>query len=87
MPAATSDEQARSNVGQLIKAYVERVERVEEEIKTLNDDKKDIYGEAKGNGLDVKALKTIVQLRRKDPDVRQEEETILETYMAAMGML
>lgn len=87
MTAATSDEQARSNVGQLIRAYVERVEKIEADIKEMNDDKKDVYGEAKGNGLDVKVLKRIIQIRRQDPDVRQEEDTILETYMQAMGML
>lgn len=72
--------------GQL-KSIIERVERMEEEKKTITDDIRDIYAEAKGNGFDVAALKTIVRMRKKDPNERQEAETILETYMLALGML
>jgi uncharacterized protein (UPF0335 family) len=70
-----------------LKAIIERIERLEEEKKTISDDIKDIYAEAKGNGYDVKALRTIVRLRKQDANERQEHETILETYMHAMGML
>ena len=70
-----------------LKAFVERVERLEEEKKTISDDIRDVYAEAKGNGFDVKALRTIVRLRKQDPNERQEQETILETYMHALGML
>ena len=70
-----------------LKAIIERIERLEEEKKTISDDVGDIYKEAKGNGYDVKALRTIVRMRRQDPNDRQEQETILETYMHAMGML
>ena len=48
---------------------------------------RDVYGEAKANGFDVKALRTIVRLRKQDADERREQETILETYMHALGML
>ncbi|MBB5051142.1 uncharacterized protein (UPF0335 family) [Afipia massiliensis] len=73
-------------VGQL-KAIIERIERLEEEKKTVSDDIKDIYGEAKGSGFDVKVLRTIIRMRKQDADERQEQETILETYMQALGML
>jgi len=70
-----------------LKAFVERIERLEEEKKALGDDIRDVYAEAKANGFDVKALRTIVSLRKQDPDERREHETILETYMHALGML
>lgn len=70
-----------------LKAVVERIERLEEEKKTISDDIKDIYGEAKGNGLDVKALRTIVRMRKMDASDRAEQETILDTYLQALGML
>jgi len=70
-----------------LKAFVERVERLEEEKKAIADDIKDVYAEAKGNGFDVKTLRTIIRLRKQDADERREQETILETYMHALGML
>lgn len=68
-------------------AIIERVERLEEDKKAIGDDIKDIYAEAKGNGYDVKALRTIVKLRKQAPDERAEQEAILESYMHALGML
>jgi uncharacterized protein (UPF0335 family) len=70
-----------------LKAFVERIERLEEEKKTLADDIKDVYGEAKSMGFDVKALRTIIRMRKEDTDERKEHEAILETYMLALGML
>lgn len=70
-----------------LKAFVERVERLEEERKAIADDIRDIYAEAKGTGFDVKALRTIVRLRKQDTDERREQETILETYMHALNMV
>ena len=70
-----------------LRSIIERIERLEEEKKTISDDIKDVYAEAKGNGYDVKALRTIVRMRKQDPNDRAEQETILETYMHAMGML
>ena len=71
----------------LIRSVVERVEKLEEEKKAISDDIKDVYTEAKGNGLDVKALRAVVRLRRQDADERAEQEAILETYLHAMGMV
>ena len=70
-----------------LKAFVERIERLEEEKKALSDDIRDVYAEAKATGFDVKALRTIVRLRKQDVDERKEQEAILETYMHALGML
>lgn len=69
-----------------IRAFVERVERLEEEKKTISDDIKDVYAEMKGQGFDTKAIRTIVRLRKKDRNERQEEEAILDLYMSALGM-
>jgi uncharacterized protein (UPF0335 family) len=70
-----------------LKAIIERIEHLEEEKKTLSDDIRDIYAESKGNGMDVKALRTIVRLRKMDANDRAEQDAILETYMQALGML
>jgi len=71
--------------GQL-RALIERIERLEEEKKTIADDIKEVFAEAKGTGFDTKAIRTIIRLRKKDANERIEEETILQTYMAALGM-
>src|SRR3954469_20392559 len=70
-----------------LKAFVERIERLEEEKKTIADDIRDVYAESKGNGFDVKALRAVIRLRKQDAQERQEHELILETYMNALGML
>lgn len=70
-----------------LKSIIERIERLEEEKKTISDDIRDVYAEAKGNGFDVKVLRTIVRMRKQDANERAEQETILETYMQALGML
>lgn len=72
--------------GQL-RAFIERLERVGAERDDLGRDLADIYAEAKGNGFDTKAMRTIVKLRKKDQAERQEEETILDLYKAALGMV
>ena len=69
-----------------LRAFIERIERLEEEKKALADDIKDVYGEAKANGFDVKAMRKIVTIRKQDRDKRIEEETILDLYLAALGM-
>jgi uncharacterized protein (UPF0335 family) len=73
------------NAGHL-KAFIERIERLEEEKRALSDDIKDVYGEAKANGFDVKIMRKIVTIRRQDREKRMEEETILDLYLAALGM-
>ena len=70
-----------------LKAFVERIERLEEEKKTIADDIRDVFAEAKGNGYDVKALRTVIRLRKQDKDERAEQEAILETYLHALGMI
>lgn len=70
-----------------LRSIVERIENLDGQIDELKSDKSDVYTEAKGNGYDVKALRTIIRLRKQDPDARQEAESILEAYMQALGML
>lgn len=70
--------------GNRIRSFVERIEQVENEIKELNEAKKEIFSEAKGEGFDVKILKEIIKLRKQDQDERDEHETLLDVYMRAM---
>lgn len=70
-----------------LRAFVERIERLEEEKKTIADDIKDVYGEAKGMGFDTKILKKVIALRKKDEQERMEEDLILDTYLHALGMI
>jgi uncharacterized protein (UPF0335 family) len=86
--AAAAEEQPATRFAKdHLKAFVERIERLEEEKKTISDDIRDVYAEAKGSGFDAKALRAIVRLRKLDIDERKEQEAILETYMHALGML
>lgn len=70
-----------------LKSIVERIEHVEVEIKDLQTGRNEIYQEAKSAGLDSKALRTIIRLRKQSPDDRAEQEAILELYKQALGML
>ncbi|MHC2108276.1 DUF2312 domain-containing protein [Methylobacterium sp. CM6246] len=70
--------------GDRIRSIIERVERLEEEIKDLTEAKKEIFAEAKGEGLDVKILKEILKIRKQDKDERDEHETLLDIYLRAM---
>lgn len=72
--------------GQL-RSFIERIERLEEEKKTIADDIKEVFAEAKGTGFDTKAMRTIIRLRKKDHAERQEEEAILDLYKHALGMV
>jgi uncharacterized protein (UPF0335 family) len=86
--AAVKDEEVAHRFAKdQLKAFVERVERLEEEKKAIADDIRDVYAEAKVSGFDIKALRSIVRLRKQDVDQRKEYEAILETYMHALGML
>lgn len=82
----TSARQPDRSTAEKVRAYVERVERLEEEKKALADDIKDIFAEARGNGFDVKALKAVIALRKQDADERREHEAILDQYLLALGM-
>lgn len=68
-----------------LRAFVERIERIEEGIRDRNADKSEVYAEAKGGGYDVKVLKKVVAARRMDRSARQEQETIFDLYMSALG--
>ena len=70
--------------GDRLRSFVERIERLEEEIKALSDDKKDIYVEAKGEGFDVKILREVVRLRKQDEKERDEHDSLLDIYMHAL---
>ncbi len=85
--AAKQEQPATRFAKDQLKAIVERIERLEEEKKATSDDIRDVYAEAKGTGFDVKALRTIVRLRKQDTDERREQQEVLETYMHALGML
>ena len=69
-----------------LRLLIERVERLEEEKKGIQDDIKDVYAEAKATGYDAKIMKQIVRIRKMKPDDRREAEAILETYLAALGI-
>ena len=69
-----------------LKAFLERIEKLEEEKRALADDIKDVYAEAKGTGYDVKIMRKIVSIRRQDTQKRREEEEILDLYMSALGI-
>ena len=65
---------------------MERIERLEEEKKTIAADIKEVYAEAKGNGFDIKILRKVISLRKKEPAERSEEEAMIDLYLAALGM-
>jgi uncharacterized protein (UPF0335 family) len=69
-----------------IRAFIERIERMEEEKKAIAEDIKEIYAEAKGNGFDTKVLRQVVRIRKQDHAERMEQEALLELYMTALGM-
>lgn len=70
-----------------LRAFVERIERLEEEKKAIADDVKEVYAEAKGNGFDTTVLRQIVRIRKQDKNERAEQEAILDLYMHALGMV
>ena len=81
-PTVSSDSVAQDQ----IKAFVERIERMEEEKKAIADDIKEIFAEAKGNGFDTKVLRQVVRIRKQDRSERMEQEALLDLYMTALGM-
>ncbi len=85
--AAQPEQPATRFAKDQLKAVIERIERLEEEKKATSDDIREVYAEAKGNGFDIKALRSIVRLRKLDTDERREQQEVLETYMHALGML
>jgi uncharacterized protein (UPF0335 family) len=70
--------------GDQLRTIVERIEHIDEEIKELNEGKREIFAEAKGNGFDVKVLREVIRVRKKDAKERDEHETLLDLYMSAI---
>ena len=73
--------------GERLRAFIERIERLEEEKRTLSEDIKEVYAEAKGTGFDAKIMRQIIRIRRMDQDDVDEQETLLDLYKRALGML
>ena len=69
-----------------LRTIVARIERLEEEKAALASDLREVYSEAKGNGFDVKALRSVIRLRKQDENKRREDEAVLTTYLHALGM-
>ncbi|WP_316234639.1 DUF2312 domain-containing protein [Bradyrhizobium sp. SZCCHNR1020] len=85
-----SDNTGTAMAADQLRSFVERIVKLEEEKKTLSEDIRDVYGEAKSSGYEVKALRKVVRLQRMDQSQKaahDEVETILETYMQALGLL
>ncbi|KPL52233.1 MULTISPECIES: DUF2312 domain-containing protein [Hyphomicrobiales] len=70
-----------------LKSFVERIERLEEEKQTIQDDIKDVYAEAKGTGFDIKILRQVIRIRKQDKSEREEQEAVLDLYLQALGMV
>ncbi|MDA1324730.1 MAG: DUF2312 domain-containing protein [Proteobacteria bacterium] len=70
-----------------LRAFIERIERLEEEKASLMEDIREVYAEAKGTGFDPKIMRQVVRIRKMEPDQRQEQEFVLDTYLSALGML
>ncbi|ACS51959.1 MULTISPECIES: DUF2312 domain-containing protein [Bartonella] len=85
MNDTVTDQTHAISVNQL-RSFIERIERLEEEKKTISDDIKDVYTELKGSGFDSKAVRSIIRLRKKEEHERMEEEAIIELYKNALGM-
>src|SRR5207302_9511868 len=73
--------------GERLRSFIERIERLEEEKRTLAADIKEVYAEAKGNGFDAKIMRQLIRLRRIDKDDLDEQESLLDVYKRALGML
>ena len=84
-PAGSSE--ALGVTGERLRSFIERIERLEEEKQALADDIKEVFAEAKATGFDVKTIRKIIRMRKQDLDQRNEEEALLETYLAAIGMV
>lgn len=70
-----------------LRAFIERIERLDEEGRSISQDKAEVYKEARGAGFDPKVMREIIKLRRMEPDDRQERDSLLDLYKQAMGML
>lgn len=75
------------NSNKQLQSFVDRVERLAEERKGINDDIRDVMAEAKATGFDTKTIRKVIALRKLTPEVRREQQAILETYLDALGIL
>jgi uncharacterized protein (UPF0335 family) len=73
--------------GAQLKSLIERIERLEEEKRALGEDIKEVFAEAKGTGFDTKIMRQIIKIRKMDKDEHDEQESLLDLYMRALGML
>src|SRR6476646_3956507 len=73
--------------GERLRSFIERIERLEEEKRALSGDIKEVFSEAKGNGFDTKIMRQLIRIRRMDKDDLDEQETLLDIYKRALGML
>lgn len=83
----TETDQVQGTTRDQLRAFVERIERLEEEKAALAADIREVYAEAKSMGFDTKTLRTVVRLRKQDVNERREQEAILATYLVALGMV
>ena len=81
-----TDETSQTVAAGQLRAFIERIERLEEEKRTIADDIREVYAEIKGAGFDTRAVRTIVNLRKKDQAERQEEEAMIDLYKNVLGM-
>ena len=82
-----SDPSTSESSAQRLRSFIERIERLEEEKAGIAADIKEVFAEAKGTGFDVKVMRQIIKIRKKDAEDRREEEELLDLYMRALGML
>jgi uncharacterized protein (UPF0335 family) len=73
--------------GDRLKSFIERIERLEEEKRTIQEDIKEVFAEAKGTGFDTKIMRQIIKIRKMDKDDLDEQETLLDVYKRALGMI
>ncbi len=81
-----TDETSQTVAAGQLRSIIERIERLEEDKGAVSEDIKQVYAEAKGTGFDVKALRSLIRIRKKDKAELQEEEAILDLYKTAIGM-
>lgn len=77
---------ANEIAGDRLRSFVERIERIDEDLKAMNDEKKDVFAEAKGEGFGVKILKEVIRLRKQDQNERDEHDTLLDIYLHEIEM-
>jgi uncharacterized protein (UPF0335 family) len=73
--------------GDRLKSFIERIERLEEEKRALQEDIKEVFAEAKGTGFDTKIMRQVIKIRKMDKDDLDEQETLLDLYKRALGMI